>query len=106
LSERGAAHEQSYVEHLLKAGLDVVRIAGIEVTNTAIPQTLAAMQHGVPVIVQAALSHQGWNGRADILRGVEVSSAWAVGLMSQSIQSSREKQKQEQFSSSASIPTC
>jgi hypothetical protein len=67
-------HERSYVEHLLKAGLDVVRIDGVEVTNTAIDQTLAAMQRGVPVIVQAALSHQGWNGRADILRRVEVPS--------------------------------
>ena len=26
LSERGMAHEQSYLEHLTKAGLDVVRI--------------------------------------------------------------------------------
>ena len=33
------------------------------------------MQRGVPVIAQAALAHQGWNGRADILRRVEVSSA-------------------------------
>jgi predicted RecB family nuclease len=74
LSERGAAHERSYVEHLMKAGLDVVRIDGVEVTNTAITQTLGAMQHGVPVIVQAALSHEGWNGRADILRRVEVPS--------------------------------
>ena len=47
LSERGAAHEQSYVEHLKKAGLDVVRIDGVEVTNAAIADTLAAMQRGV-----------------------------------------------------------
>jgi hypothetical protein len=33
------------------------------------------MQCGVPVIAQAALAHQDWNGRADILRRVEVSSA-------------------------------
>src|SRR5215475_10782270 len=56
LSERGEAHEQSYVEHLKKAGLDVVRIDGVEVTNAAITDTLAAMQRGVPVIVQAALA--------------------------------------------------
>ncbi len=31
LPERGAAHEQSYVEHLLKAGRDAVRIGGIKV---------------------------------------------------------------------------
>jgi hypothetical protein len=28
LSERGAAHEQNYIEHLRKAGLEVVRIEG------------------------------------------------------------------------------
>jgi uncharacterized protein len=33
------------------------------------------MRRGVPVIAQAALSHQVWNGRADILRRVEASSA-------------------------------
>jgi predicted RecB family nuclease len=74
LSERGVAHEQSYVEHLTKAGLDVVRIDGIDVTTTAVAETRAAMQRGFPVIAQAALAHQGWNGRADILRRVEVSS--------------------------------
>ena len=62
LSERGAAHEQSYVEHLTRAGLDVTRIDGVELTNEAVAQTLAAMQHGMPVIVQGALSHQGWSG--------------------------------------------
>ena len=71
LSERGAAHEQSYIEHLTKAGLDVIRIDGFEVTNEAATETLAAMRRGVPVIVQGALSHQGWYGRADILRRVE-----------------------------------
>jgi predicted RecB family nuclease len=75
LSERGAAHERNYIEHLTKAGLDVVRIDGAEITNDSVGATLAAMQRGVPVIAQAALSHQGWNGRADILRRVEAPSA-------------------------------
>ena len=57
-------HEQNYVEHLEKAGLEVVRIGGVEVTNAAIANTLAAMHRGVPVIVQAAMAHQGWKGRA------------------------------------------
>jgi predicted RecB family nuclease len=38
------------------------------------------MQRGVPIIVQGALAHQGWNGRADILRRIEVPStlgAWS-----------------------------
>jgi uncharacterized protein len=75
LSERGAIHEQSYVEHLKNAGLDVVQVGGVDVANDAIAETLDAMQRGVPVIAQAALSHQGWNGRADILRRVEAPSA-------------------------------
>jgi uncharacterized protein len=75
LWERGAAHEQSYVEHLMKAGLGVVRIDGVEVTSAAVADTLKAMRGGVPIIVQAALTHQGWNGRADILRRIEVPSA-------------------------------
>lgn len=74
LSERGAAHEQSYNEHLTKAGLEVVRIEGVEVTSAAVAETRAAMQRGTPVIVQAALAHQGWNGRADVLRRVELPS--------------------------------
>ena len=74
LSERGTAHEQSYVEHLTAAGLDVVRIDGIDVTGAAVTEAHAAMQRGVAVIVQAALTHQGWNGRADVLRRVETPS--------------------------------
>jgi predicted RecB family nuclease len=75
LSKRGAAHEQSYIEHLRKAGLEVARIDGVDVTKEAVAETRAAMQRGVPVIAQAALSQQGWIGRADILRRVEAKSA-------------------------------
>ena len=78
LSERGAAHEQSYVEHLSAAGMDVVRIDGIDVTAMAVAETYSAMQRGVPVIVQAALTHQGWNGRADVLRRVEAPSKLGI----------------------------
>jgi predicted RecB family nuclease len=76
LLERGAAHEQAYVEHLTKRGLDVIRIDGIEAANEPVAETLAAMRHGVPVIVQGTLSDRGWNGRTDVLRRVEVPSAW------------------------------
>jgi predicted RecB family nuclease len=75
LRERGAIHEQSYVEHLRNAGLQAVRIDGIAVTDAAVAETLAAMKQGVPVIVQAALADGGWLGRADILRRVEKPSA-------------------------------
>jgi hypothetical protein len=76
LSARGAAHEQGYIEHLTRAGLDVIRIDGVEVTNAAAAETLAAMPGGVPVIAQGALSDQGWNGRTDILRRVKLPSAF------------------------------
>ena len=75
LWERGSVHEQKYVEHLKQAGLDVVRIDGVEVTAEARAQTLAAMESGAPIIIQGALSHDGWSGRPDILRRVEVPSA-------------------------------
>jgi uncharacterized protein len=75
LRERGAIHEQNYVEHLRQAGFEAVRIDGIEVSDAAVSETLAAMKQGVPVIVQAALADDGWIGRADILRRVEKPSA-------------------------------
>jgi predicted RecB family nuclease len=74
LSERGAIHEKSYIDHLTEAGLDVARIEGFDITPETAAQTLAAMRCGVPVITQAALSHEGWHGRADVLRRVETPS--------------------------------
>src|SRR4051794_22270993 len=64
LWERGSIHERRYVESLKKAGLETVRIDGVEVTIRAVTDTLAAMEQGAQVIVQGAFSHQGWYGRA------------------------------------------
>ena len=75
LWERGFRHEQSYIEHLEHAGLDVVRIDGVDVGDRAISETLAVMKKGAPIIAQGALAHEGWGGRADILRRVEIPSA-------------------------------
>ena len=74
LWERGSVHEQNYIEHLTKDGLDPVIIAGIDVTDEAVSLTLAAMKRGAQVIVQGALSHDHWVGRADILRRIEAPS--------------------------------
>jgi len=74
LSQRGAAHEQNYIEHLTKSGFEVVRIDGVDVTDKSVSETLAAMRSGAQVIAQGALLHQGWVGRADILRRVEFPS--------------------------------
>ena len=70
LWERGAIHEQNYVEHLKASELDVIRIEGVDVDPEAVAATIEAMQHGVPVIVQGALANGKWSGRADILRRV------------------------------------
>jgi predicted RecB family nuclease len=75
LSERGSAHERSYVDHLIASGFDVVRIDGRDVSEAAVAKTLATMRQGTAVIVQAALLHEGWGGRADILLRVERPSA-------------------------------
>ena len=80
LWERGAIHERNYVEHLTNAGLAVTRIDGVDISEDAVAETLAAMRRGTPVIVQAALSHAGWGGRADVLRRVQTPSglgAWS-----------------------------
>jgi uncharacterized protein len=71
LSERGSAHELAYIEHLQAAGIEVVRIDGVDVTDAAVTGTMAAMKTGAPIIVQAALSTSGWIGRADILRRID-----------------------------------
>ena len=47
LWERGAKHEQDYVEHLASLGLHVVRIDGVEVTDEAVAATHEAMRAGV-----------------------------------------------------------
>lgn len=49
----------------------MIRIDGVEVTAEAVAATLAAMRKGAQVIVQGALAHKGWIGRADILRRVD-----------------------------------
>jgi predicted RecB family nuclease len=80
LWERGSIHEKNYVEHLTKAGLEVFRIDGFDVSPEAVAATIAAMRRGVQIIAQGAFSHQGWVGRADILRRIEVPSllgAWS-----------------------------
>jgi hypothetical protein len=55
LWERGAAHEQNYLEHLTQAGLDVVKIDGVGVAESAVSETFAAMKKGTAVIAQGAL---------------------------------------------------
>jgi hypothetical protein len=71
LVERGALHEQSYLDHLEANGLPILRIDGIGVDTHAVAQTLDAMRAGAPIIAQGALQAGRWGGRADILRRIE-----------------------------------
>ena len=84
LAERGAQHEQGYVEHLKATGWPVVAIDGIGIDSNAVAQTLDAMKKGAPIIVQGALQSDRWSGRADILRRVETASvfgAWSYEIV-------------------------
>src|SRR5262249_30282689 len=71
LAERGALHEQNYLDHLELSGLSVTRVNGIGVDPNAVEQTLDAMRRGVPIIAQGALRTGRWGGRADVLRRIE-----------------------------------
>ncbi len=75
LWDRGSAHEEEYVAHLSVAGLDVIKIERTYPTADAESLTLAAMKAGVSIIVQGSFSYDGWVGRPDILRRIEVPSA-------------------------------
>ncbi|MCR8726676.1 TM0106 family RecB-like putative nuclease [Frigidibacter sp. ROC022] len=74
LRERGRRHEKSFIDHLEAEGLATRVIDGVDITADAFAETKAAMADGVEVIVQAALQHGRWAGRADILRRVETPS--------------------------------
>ena len=82
LRARGLAHERAYLEHMRAAGFT---IAGASETGDGAPaygveMTLTAMREGVDVVYQAALEDDGWSGRVDFLRRVDVPSdlgAWS-----------------------------
>lgn len=84
LRERGHRHEQEFVEHLCSKGLTSVHIEGVDITDDAVLRTREAMESGADVIIQAALRHDRWSGRADILRRVEKPSdfgAWSYEIV-------------------------
>lgn len=74
LWERGAIHEQKYIEHLQASGLEVVKIPGIDITDSTMQQTQEAMRNGEKIIAQGTFSSNGWCGRVDILRRIEIPS--------------------------------
>jgi uncharacterized protein len=84
LRERGFRHERAYLDHLASRGLQQVRIDGVGVDDESVAATLAAMGAGIDVIVQAALKHRQWAGRADVLLKVGRESrlgAWSYEVV-------------------------
>jgi uncharacterized protein len=80
LAERGALHEQGFIDHLKANSLTATVIDGVGVDAKSIAATEDAMARGDTIIVQAALQGGAWNGRADVLRRVERPSrlgAWS-----------------------------
>jgi len=82
--ERGRLHEKAFVEHLRQQGYLPVEIPGVDITPSAVHLTKKAMEGGQPIILQGALHHQRWAGRADVLRRVEKPStlgSWAYEVI-------------------------
>ena len=74
IQELGDRHEQRYLELLQREGLSFVNLARGEKRAAAIEQTVAAMERGLDVIAQGALSNGRWFGRPDVLRKVTTGS--------------------------------
>jgi predicted RecB family nuclease len=84
LRERGARHEQDYIEHLRKSGHAVTFIDGVGVDQAAVSHTINAMRAGSDIIVQGAFRAEGWGGRTDVLRRVDAPSdlgAWSYEVI-------------------------
>lgn len=75
LQERGQNHENDYIEHVRNKGCQITVIDGVDISDATVEATKAAMVAGDEYIVQAALKHERWVGRADILRRVETPSS-------------------------------
>jgi hypothetical protein len=75
LWERGARHEQGFVDHLKANGFAVTVIEGVGIDADAVARTRAAMADGAQIIVQGAFQTNRWVGRTDVLRRVEKPSA-------------------------------
>lgn len=75
LWERGARHEQGFVDHLKANGFAVTVIEGVGINADAVARTREAMADGAQIIVQGAFQTDRWVGRTDVLRRVEKPSA-------------------------------
>ena len=71
LIERGFQHEAAYLDHLSDQGRVITRLPKADNVTAGTEQTLAAMQAGADVIVQATLTSGRWLGVADVLLRVD-----------------------------------
>lgn len=68
-------HEAAYLAHLKTTqGLDHERVGEDLDSDIALESTEDLMRTGAPIIVQAALAHGRWRGRADVLLKVPAPS--------------------------------
>jgi predicted RecB family nuclease len=71
LQQRGMEHEKAYLGHLAAEGVAICDLRDIDRDESAVTETVAAMERGVTAIAQATLVNGRWFGRADVLRRVE-----------------------------------
>ncbi|HEX7002574.1 MAG TPA: TM0106 family RecB-like putative nuclease [Trueperaceae bacterium] len=75
LAELGRRHEQAYIDSLRQQGKRTVEVGGPAHDAGQLQKTLAAMERGDEIIVQAPLRSETeaghWRGIADLLRRVE-----------------------------------
>jgi predicted RecB family nuclease len=82
LAERGEEHEKAYIQYLQNKGLSIINLDG-----KSPEATIEAMQQGIEVIVQAGVSLEGWNGKADIL--LKVTTPSKLGAWSYEVQDTK-----------------
>lgn len=91
LRERGATHEQSYIDHLEKAGFDVAPVNGGGAEAMPVDETIKAMGDGRQIIVQGGLADGRWSRRTDILRRVDFRETKGGTILQLSLYSERRR---------------
>lgn len=79
MRQRGLAHEEAYVAHLVSTGASIADLRSESETHL-IQKTKESMRQGVDAIVQGALLDGRWYGRIDVL--LKVSEPSALGSWS------------------------
>jgi hypothetical protein len=81
IRELGLRHEAAHLAVLRESGLEIRNLAQGGDEAYVPDQTRRAMEKGVEVMAQGALSQGLWFGRPDILRKVERQSRLGIGRM-------------------------